>query len=54
VTRDKDAVSGEVHTPVPLVIRGVPKEDTMSGTGHKLMRGSGGETRIAGAPKKRR
>jgi hypothetical protein len=27
VTRDENSVSGEVQAPVPLVIRGVPKED---------------------------
>jgi hypothetical protein len=43
-------VSGEIKAPIPLVIRGVPKEDTTSGTGPKLVRGSGGKIRIAGAP----
>jgi hypothetical protein len=42
VMRDKNTVTGEVQTPVPLVIRGVPEKDTTSGTGCKLMRDSGG------------
>jgi hypothetical protein len=48
VTRDKNSVSGEVEASVPLVIRGIPKEDTTVGTGRKLMRGSGREIRVAG------
>jgi hypothetical protein len=31
VTRDEDAVGDEVKTTIPLVVRGVAKEETMSG-----------------------
>jgi hypothetical protein len=34
----------------PLVIRRVPKENTTSGMGRKLVRGSGRKIRIAGTP----
>jgi hypothetical protein len=51
VTRDENFVGGEVQTLVPLVIRRVPKEDTTSGSGCKLVRGSGIKIRVASAPK---
>ena len=51
MTRDDDAVSDEVETPVPLVIRGVPEEDAADGARGKLMRGGGRGVRVAGAPK---
>jgi hypothetical protein len=47
VTRDEDSVSREVQTSVPLVIRGLPKEDTMSRSRRKLVRGGGIKIRIA-------
>jgi hypothetical protein len=33
VTRDEDSVGGEVETPIPLMVGGVPEEDTTSGAG---------------------
>jgi hypothetical protein len=39
--RDEDPSGGKVKTPVPLVIRGVPEEDTESRTGVQLMGRSG-------------
>jgi hypothetical protein len=48
VTRDDDAVGGEVQTPIPLVVRGVAKEEAAGGARRKLMRGSSGSVRVAG------
>jgi hypothetical protein len=48
VQRDDDAVGGEVQTPIPLVVRGVAKEEAASGARRKLMRGSSGSVRVAG------
>jgi hypothetical protein len=48
VTRDDDAVGGEVQTPIPLVVRGVAKEEAAGGVRRKLMRGSSGSVRVAG------
>jgi hypothetical protein len=48
VTRDDDAVGGEVQTPVPLVVRGVAKEEATGGARRKLMRGGSGSVRVAG------
>jgi hypothetical protein len=31
MTRDDDVMGGEVKTAIPLVVRGVAKEETMSG-----------------------
>jgi hypothetical protein len=47
VTGDENSVGGEVQTLIPLVIRGVPKEDATGGSGRKLVRGSGRKIRIA-------
>jgi hypothetical protein len=33
VTRDEDSMWGEVEAPVPLMVGGVPEEDTASGAG---------------------
>jgi hypothetical protein len=48
VTRDDDAVGGEVQTPIPLVVRGVAKEEAAGGARRKLMRGSSRSVRVAG------
>jgi hypothetical protein len=48
VTRDDDAVGGEVQTLIPLVVRGVAKEEAAGGARRKLMRGSSGSVRVAG------
>jgi hypothetical protein len=48
VTRDDDAVGGEVQTPIPLVVRGVAKEETSGGARRKLMGGSSGSVRVVG------
>jgi hypothetical protein len=39
VTRDDDAVGGEVQTPIPLVVWGVAEEEAASGARRKLVRG---------------
>jgi hypothetical protein len=51
VTRDDDAVGGEVQTPIPLVVRGVAKEEAASGARRKLVRGGSGSVRVAGTAK---
>jgi hypothetical protein len=48
VTRDDDAVGGKVQTPIPLVVRGVAKEEAAGGVRRKLMRGSSESVRVAG------
>jgi hypothetical protein len=37
MARDEDPSGGKIKTPVPLVIRGVPEEDTESGAGVQLV-----------------
>jgi hypothetical protein len=48
VTRDDDAVGGEVQAPIPLVVRGVAEEEASSGARRKLVRGGSGGVRVAG------
>jgi hypothetical protein len=48
VTRDDDAVGGEVHAPIPLVVRGVAEEEAASGARRKLVRGGRRNVRVAG------
>jgi hypothetical protein len=50
VPEDQQAVRGEIETPVPLVIRGVPKKDTPTGARGELMGSSGRSVRVAGTP----
>jgi hypothetical protein len=50
VARDEDTARREVQTTIPLMLRGVAKEDTESGTGGQLMR-SGGCVGVTSAPK---
>jgi hypothetical protein len=50
MTRDEDPTRGEVITPVALVIRGVPEEDTECGPGSELVRSGGGGVRVARTP----
>jgi hypothetical protein len=51
VTRDDDAVGGEVQAPIPLVVRGVAKEEAASGVRRKLVRGGSGSVRVVGTAK---
>jgi len=51
MTGDEDTMRGKVIAPIPLMIRGVPKEDTTSRARCKLVRCSGREVRVASAPK---
>jgi hypothetical protein len=48
VTRDDDAMGGEIKTSIPLVVRGVAKEEAASGAWRQLMRSSSGSVAIAG------
>jgi hypothetical protein len=48
VTRDDDAVGGEVQTPIPLVVRGVVEEEAASGARRKLVRGGSESVRVVG------
>jgi hypothetical protein len=48
VTRDDDAVGGDVQAPIPLVVRGVAEEEAASGARRKLVRGGSGSVRVAG------
>jgi hypothetical protein len=43
-------VRGEIETPVPLMLRGAPKEDTSTGARGELMGSDGRGARVAGAP----
>ena len=51
VTRDDDAMGGEVKTSIPLVVRRVAKEEAASGVWRQLMRSSSGSVRVAGTSK---
>jgi len=46
MTRDDDAVGGEVETSKSLMIGRVSQENTKSGTRGKFVRGNGGHVRI--------
>jgi hypothetical protein len=48
MTRDDDAMGGEVKIAVPLVVRRVAKEEAASGAWRQLMKGSSGGVGIAG------
>jgi hypothetical protein len=48
VTGNDDAIGGEVKTVIPLVVRGVAKEEAASGAWRQLMRSSSGSVGIAG------
>jgi hypothetical protein len=48
LTRDDDAVGGEVQAPIPLVVREVAEEEAASGARRKLVRGGSGNVRVAG------
>ena len=50
VARDEDPTRGEVKATVPLVIRGVPEEDTLSRTGSQLVGSSGSGVRVTRTP----
>ena len=50
MARDEDATRGKVVASVPLVIRGVPKEDTESRTGGQLVGSSGDGVRVTRTP----
>jgi hypothetical protein len=52
VAGNDDPVSGEVKTPVALVIRWITKESTESRARGKLVRSGGRKVGIAGAPKR--
>jgi hypothetical protein len=51
MARDEDPSGGKVKTPVPLVIRRVPEEDTESRTGGHLVGRSGSGVGVTRAPK---
>jgi hypothetical protein len=48
VTRDDDAMGGEVKTAIPLVVRRVAKEEVVSGVWRQLMRSNSRSVGIAG------
>jgi hypothetical protein len=48
--RDEDPSGGKIKTPVPLVIRGVPEEDTECRTGVQLVGRSGSSVGVTRAP----
>jgi hypothetical protein len=50
MARDEDPAGGKVKTPVPLLIRGVPDEDTKSRTGGQLVGRSGSGVGVTRAP----
>jgi hypothetical protein len=51
VTGDDDAIGCELKTAIPLVVRGVAKEETASGAGRQLMRSSSRSVGIADTTK---
>jgi hypothetical protein len=50
MARDEDPTRGEVVAAVPLVVRGVPEEDTEGGPGSQLVRSSGRGVRVTRTP----
>jgi hypothetical protein len=50
VTRDQQAVRGEIKAPVPLMLKGIAKEDTLTIAEGELMGSSGREVGIACIP----
>ena len=50
MARDEDAIRGKVIASVPLVIWGVPEEDTEGRTGSQLMGSGGGGVRVTRTP----
>jgi hypothetical protein len=48
VTKDDDAMGGEVKTTIPLLVRRVAKEEATSGAWRQLMRSSSGSVGVAG------
>jgi hypothetical protein len=50
MSRDQQAIGGEIEASVPLVLRGVAKEDTPTGARGELMGTSGRGVRVAGTP----
>jgi hypothetical protein len=51
MTRDDDAVGEDVKASVPLVVKGVTEEKTLSGVVGELVGSSGGGVGIAGTTK---
>jgi hypothetical protein len=51
MARDEYPSGGKVKASVPLVIRGVPEEDTESGAGVELVRRSGSGVGVTHTPK---
>jgi hypothetical protein len=50
VSRNEDPTRGKVEAVVPLVIRGVPEEDTLSRARSELVGGSNSGVRVAHTP----
>jgi hypothetical protein len=50
MTGDDDAMGGEVKTVIPLVVRGVGKEEASSGMWRQLMGSGSGSVRVAVTP----
>jgi hypothetical protein len=51
VMRDDDAMGGEVKTVIPLVVKGVAKENAASGAWRQLIKSSGRSVGIVGTTK---
>jgi hypothetical protein len=51
MARDENTSGGKVEAPVPLVIRGVPEEDTERGARVQLVRRSGSSVGVTSTPK---
>jgi hypothetical protein len=47
---DQQVIHAEIKTLVPLVLRGVPKKDTLRGVRGKLTGRSGRDVRVVGTP----
>jgi hypothetical protein len=50
VSRNEDPTRGKVEAAVPLMIRGVPEEDTLSRARSELVGGGGSDVRVARTP----
>jgi hypothetical protein len=50
VTGDQYAVRGKIEAAIPLMLRGIAKEDTVTGARGELMGSGAREVRATGAP----
>jgi hypothetical protein len=50
MSEDQHVIHGKIEAPIPLMLRGVPKESALTGAKGELMRSGSRENQVAGAP----